>query len=73
MARNGLTQRQKWYFSGTSQGVNQSATLIKASNGAIAQLGEHLLCKQGVAATKPPVISRVAPEENQAAIRVFSG
>ena len=53
MARNGLTQRQKWYFSGTSQGVNQSGTLRKASNGAWRSPVAHLLWEQGVPGSNP--------------------
>ena len=48
MALNGLTRPQKWYFSGTSRGKNQSVTPRKASNGAWRSPVAHLLWEQGV-------------------------
>ena len=46
----------------TSRGTDLSSTLGPRNRGAVAQLGEHLLCKQGVVGSIP-ISSTNAPVE----------
>ena len=54
-------------FRGSGAAMRQATMLQTGNNGAIAQLGEHLLCKQGVGGSIPPGSTRLKRRIDQSA------